>query len=656
MFIAGVFVVNFSALLLAFTWSTSTMAQHAEQSELIPREVLLGNPERTRPSLSPDGKKVAWVAPDDGVLNIWVRTLGEADEQVVTNNRTSGLYLYFWQYDSEHLLYIQDPHGKENPHVYQTNLDTRLTRDLTPFEGVRGNSVSPSIVHSGFPAEMLIRLNMRDRRTYDVFRVNLKNGAVNLDTENPGDVLRWTTDNNFEIRVAQVFAPDGGKLLRIRDNSKDPWRDLQKWSPDETFGGLLGFTKDNNSIYLNSSVEASATRLLQLNLSTGVSEVLAEDPDYDVGAVLINHKTRKVEAVQFVRARREWTVLDESLKTEFDALKSVRDGDLSIVSRDLADKLWLVAYSVDDGPKYYYIWNRAQKSATLLFSNRPNLENYRLAKMEAISYDARDGLTIHGYLTIPVDKEPKDLPMVLKVHGGPYLRDTWGFSSEVQWLANRGYAVLQVNFRGSTGYGKDFLNAGDREWGGKMQDDLIDGVNWAIEKGIADPARICIMGFSYGGFASLVGVTSTPDVFKCGVSQSGISNLITWMNTTPPYWAALKSLMEKRIGSVESQEEFLRLRSPLFMADRIKVPLLVSHGVKDPRVKQKESEQIVEAVRNNGMDVEYLLFPDESHGLRKPENRLAFYAAAEAFLAQHLGGRAEPPTEAETELLNTVRR
>lgn len=360
--------------------------------------------------------------------------------------------------------------------------------------------------------------------------------------------------------------------------------------------------------------------------------------------------------MQFIRARREWQILDKSLQADFDALKKVRDGDFSVSSRDLADKTWLVSYIVDDGPVSYYAYDRTSKQATLLFTNRPQLEKYKLAKMKPISYQVRDGLTIHGYLTLPVGVEPKNLPMVLNVHGGPWGRDVWGLHNEAQWLASRGYAVLQVNFRGSTGYGKNFVNAGDREWAGKMHDDLVDGVKWAIQQGYADPKKTCIMGGSYGGYATLVGVAFTPDVFACGVDIVGPSNIITLINSIPPYWIPIKSLFDKRVGKLETDEEFLKSRSPLFKADAIKVPLLVAQGANDPRVKQAESEQIVEAVRQKGKEVEYLLFPDEGHGFARPENRVAFYAATEQFLARVLGGRAEPPSEAEGKLLAAVRK
>jgi len=622
--------------------SGATAAAPALPEGTIPREVLFGNPERAAPQLSPDGTKLAYLAPSNGVLNVWLRTVGKSDDQVVTSDKKRGIRSYFWQYDGENILYIQDKDGDENWHLYQANLKSKITRDLTAFDGVQAQVVARD---AKFPDQILVGLNARDRRLHDVYRLNLNNGALDLDTQNPGDVADWTADNNLQIRAAQVFAPNGGTIIRIRDNSKAPWREFQRWDPDETFGGVIGFTPDNKGVWLISSVGANAARLVEVDLATGKSTVVAEDPQFDVGGTMINPKTKKLEAAQFFRDRREWVLIDKSLQSDFDAIRKVRDGDFAVANRDLGDKTWLVVYIEDDGPVYYYSFDRATKQATLLFSHQPKLEKYKLTKMKPISFQARDGLTVHGYLTLPLDKEPKNRPMVLDVHGGPWGRDVWGFTPEVQWLANRGYAVLQVNFRGSTGYGKAFVNAGDREWAGKMHTDLIDGKNWAVQKGYADPKKICIMGGSYGGYATLVGVAFTPDEFACGVDIVGPSNIVSLIKSIPPYWVPIKALFDKRVGKVETEDEFLKSRSPLFKADQIKVPLLIAQGANDPRVNQRESDQIVAAMRKNNKPVEYIVFPDEGHGFARPENRLKFYAAAEQFLATYLGGRVEPPSD-----------
>ncbi len=612
---------------------------------LIPRDVLFGNPDKASPNLSPDGLHLAYLAPDtNDVLNVWVRTLGQKDDRVLTADKKRGIRIFFWQPDSEHVLYLQDTDGDENWHLYQTSLKSRNTRDLTPFQGVQAQIVA---VDPNFPNEILVGLNLDDRQLHDVYRVNLKTGAVELDTKNPGDVSGWTADNALQVRVASVFTPSGGTELRVRDDAKSPWRAFQKWGADETFGGVAAFTPDNKGAWIVSSVDANAARLMEFDLATGVGKVVAEDENYDVGSLMAHPTRRTLEAVSFVRARSEWRILDPAIQRDFGFLQATMDGDMEVVSRDLADTKWIVAFVVDNGPVYYYLYERGKLRQELLFTNRTRLAKYKLARMKPISFTARDGLTIHGYLTLPEGLEPKNLPMVLNVHGGPWARDTWGFDGEAQWLANRGYAVLQVNFRGSTGYGKRFLNAGDREWGGKMHDDLIDAKRWAVKEGFADPDKVCIYGGSYGGYATLVGVTFTPDEFSCGVDIVGPSSIATLIKSIPPYWVPLKSVFDKRVGNVESEAEFLNARSPLYKADQIKVPLLIAQGANDPRVKQAESDQIVGAMRKNNRPVEYLVFPDEGHGFARPENRLRFYAAAEQFLSKYLGGRSEPPSDKE---------
>ena len=618
-------------------------ARLAQLPPLIPRAVLFGNPEKAGPQVSPDGKRLAYLAPQDGVLNVWVRTLGAEDDRVVTDDEKRGIRSFFWRQDSAHILYMQDADGDENYHLYQTEVATKRTEDLTPFPGVRA---LPLASDPNFPDLLLISLNRRDPRLFDVYRLDLTTRALVLDTENPGDVAGFSADNALQVRAAQVQLPDGGTEIRVRDTANAPWRVFQTWGPDETGGGIAGFAPDNKSVLLISSVDANAARLLETDLATGESRVVAQDPAYDVSGTMRHPKTHVLEAVQFVRARREWTALDPAMEEDFAALSAVRDGDWSVVSRDLADKTWIVFYLVDDGAVTYYVYDRPAKAATWLFSSQPALDGYTLSPMQPVEFTARDGMSLHGYLTLPAGLEPTGLPLVLLVHGGPWARDVWGYSAGVQMLANRGYAVLQINFRGSTGYGKAYVNAGDREWGAAMHTDLLDGKAWAIAQGYADPAKVAIMGGSYGGYATLAGLAFTPEEFVCGVDIVGPSNLLTLLQTIPPYWEPIVAQFYKRMGRPE-ETEFLQARSPLFSAHRITKPLLIAQGANDPRVKQAESDQIVEAMRQGGLPVEYLVFPDEGHGFARPENSRKFYAAAEAFLARYLGGRAEPAGEGE---------
>ncbi|HJZ83560.1 MAG TPA: S9 family peptidase [Polyangia bacterium] len=611
----------------------------AARADLIPRKILFGNPEKAGPEISPDGKLLAYLAPEKGVLNVWIRTLGKDDDHVVTSDKKRGIRQYFWQPDSQHILYRQDQDGDENWHIYQTELATKITRDLTPFAGIQARVEYVDWEH---PNEILVGINVRNPQLHDVYKVDLRTGALTMDTQNPGDVADFGVDNQMRVRMAQVATPDGGIEIRTREGAKAAWKTLVKWGPEESGDGALGFTPNDKSLLISTSVDANAARLVEIELASKRQKVIAEDKDYDAGVVMEHPKTHKLEAVSFNRDRLEWQAIDKGVGADLEALKKVHDGEVTVVSRDLADKTWVVSFVVDDGPVWWYLWDRTGKKATPLFSNQPALEKYKLAKMQPVTFPAKDGLNIHAYLTLPPGSQGKKVPLVLNVHGGPWARDTWGYRPEAQWLANRGYAVLQINYRGSTGYGKKYLHAGDREWAGKMQQDLLDGKAWAIAQGHVDPKKVCIYGGSYGGYATLVGVTFTPDAFACGVDIVGPSNILTLLKSIPPYWKPLVSIFESRVGKM-SEEEFLKSRSPLFKANAIKVPLMIAQGASDPRVKQAESDQIVAAMRKNGKAVEYIVFPDEGHGFARPENRLKFYAAAEGFLARYLGGKADPP-------------
>lgn len=614
-------------------------AARADLPPLIPRTVLFGNPEKTSPLLSPDGKHLAYLAPDKkDVLQVWVRTIGKQDDRKITADKKRGIRMHFWTYDGDHLLYLQDAEGDENFHVYSANIKTGLVRDLTPFQGVKAQGVD---MDRKFPGEILVGLNLRDKRKFDLYRINLKSGAVELEEENPGNILGFVTDPEFKVRAAVAATFDGGFDLLYRDRPGDKFHTLRHWGPEEQ-GSPLGFSADGKTLYVMGNHDANTMRLLALDPATKNETVIAEDPRYDLGGALIHPEKRTIQAVSFNKDKVVWQILDKSIAGDWAALGKVRKGQYAVSSRDHDDRTWLVSYTTDDGPVYYYVYDRERKKAELLFSHQPKLEGLPLASMQPISYKSRDGLEIHGYLTTPRGVPSKNLPAVLLVHGGPWARDSWGYNGTVQWLANRGYAVLQVNFRGSSGYGKSFLNAGNREWAGKMHDDVIDGVNWLTKQGIAHPKKIAIMGGSYGGYATLVGLTFTPDVFACGVDIVGPSNIISLIKTIPPYWAPFKAMFSKRVGDIEKDEELLKSRSPLFHVHKITAPLLIGQGANDPRVKQAESDQIVEALRKSGKAVEYLLYSDEGHGFARPENRLHFNAHVEAFLARYLGGRAEP--------------
>jgi dipeptidyl aminopeptidase/acylaminoacyl peptidase len=627
------------ALILAGILAMTPTTASAELPPLIPREVLFGNPDKAAVQLSPDGKYLAYLAPDDkNVLQVWVQTRGKDDAKAVTKDPKRGIRQYFWAKDGKYLLYMQDTGGDENFHLYATNPETKETRDLTPFEGVKVSGIDQD---EAFPDQVLVGLNKRNKSLFDMHRVTISTGDVKLDTENPGNIVGWTTDAAFQIRAATAMNPDGSQDLMVREKPGAEWKKIKSW-PSEEQGGPAGFGKDPNTLYLIANDNANAARLVKLDLATMKETVIAEDKEYDVSGAMIDEKKHIPLAVSFTKARTEWVPLDDSVKADFAFLTKFQRGDLTINSRTADDKLWLVAYTTDDGPTSYYLYERAAKKADFLFVNNSKLKDAKLAQMEPVEFKAKDGLTVHGYLTKPVGVEPKNLPTVLLVHGGPWARDNWGYNPLVQFLANRGYAVLQINYRGSTGYGKKFLNAGNREWAGKMHQDLIDGKEWLVKQGVADPKKTAIMGGSYGGYATLVGLTFTPEEFACGVDIVGPSNIATLIKSIPPYWKPLRGLFDKRVGNIDTEAGFLNERSPLSRVNYIVRPLLIGQGANDPRVKQAESDQIVEAMRKNGKEVKYVVYPDEGHGFARPENRLHFFAVSEEFLAKHLGGRAEP--------------
>ena len=613
----------------------------AELPPLILRDILFGNPERTSPTISPDGRKLAWLAPDKrNVLQVWVKTIGKNDDKIVTADKQRGIRSYFWAHNGSILLYDQDSDGDENWHLYGADLESGNVRDYTPFQGVRADLTAKD---PHFPDELLIQLNLRDRSVFDVYRLDLKTGALVLDTQNPGDAVAFSADPLFQIRAVEVGAPDGGTEIRIRDDVKSPWETWLKVGPEEILG-FVDFTADGKSATILSSIGSDTARVLEKNIATGAEKTLASARDVDAGSVLIHPTTHDVQAVSFERGRSEWTVIDPGIKADFEAIAKLHDGDFTIVNRDDKDEVWLVAFESDRGPVRYYSWDRPAKKETFLFVQRPKLDGLELAQMKPVVIKARDGLKLNSYLTLPAGIAAKNLPMVLLVHGGPWGRDVWGYNPLAQWFANRGYACLQVNFRASAGYGKKFLNAGNRQWGLKMHDDLIDAVDWAVKQGYANPGKVAIMGGSYGGYAALAGAAFTPEKFACAVDIVGPSNLKTLIASIPSYWKPMRAMFDVRMGNVDDPKDadLIRNASPLFKADKIIRPLLIGQGANDPRVKQAEAEQIVAAVEKNNGNVTYVLYPDEGHGFARPENRIDFNARAEAFLGACLGGRVEP--------------
>jgi len=614
---------------------------------LIPRRVFFGNPDRTQVTISPDGAHLAWLAPRNGVLNVWVAPRERpADARPVTADAGRGIRFYAWAYTGRDILYIQDKGGDENWRVYSADVNTGEVGDLTPFDGVAAQIVGLS--HRR-PDELLVALNNRDPQWHDIYRVNLTTGERTLLLQHDR-FIGVEVDDDLTIRAAIQMTPSGG--LDIFRADGDDWTLWQAFPAEDMLtASIVGFDKTGHVLYLRDSRDRDTAALVAIDITTGERSLLAADERADADLVLRHPTERHVQAVAFDYERKEWQVLDPAIAADMAFLRGVTDGDAEITSRSLDDRFWLVAYVVDDGPVRYYLYDRQRQAADFLFTNRAELEGLPLANMRPAVVPARDGLNLVVYYTLPPGSDSDGdgipdapLPLVFIPHGGPWGRDTWGFNGWHQWLANRGYAVLSVNFRSSTGFGKSFTNAGDFEWGGKILADQQDGVQWAIAQGIADPARVAVMGGSFGGYSTLAGLTFYPEVFACGVDIVGPSNLITLLETIPPYWKPMIELFTMRVGDHRTEEgrALLKAHSPLTYVDRIVRPLLIAQGANDPRVKQAESDQIVTAMQAKGIPVAYALYPDEGHGFARPQNNLSFAALAEAFLARCLGGRVQP--------------
>jgi len=558
----------------------------------------------------------------------------------VTNDTSRGIRSFRWAPDSETILYLQDFEGDENFHLWAVDGTSsgNEARDLTPGENVKASNL---ITNKRYKDELLVGTNERDPTCFDMYRIKYKSGERVLDTKNPGDVLGWgSEDESFEIREALIKnQQDSSNTVRVLQEGE--WKDLMTFPYGEN-GNLVDFSKDGKTCWMTSSLDRETTALLKVCLETGeVLDTVANNEKCDIGGIIVDDDTKEVKAISYNYARTERVFFDKELEKDYEVLKSLgpENAEVGVASKTEDESLWVVAYTRSDGPTEYRIYDQGQKTTQPLFVSKPDLLDYTFAPMEDVRIQTRDELELVAYLT-RADTEKKT-PLVLLVHGGPWARDYWGFNAQAQWFANRGYATLQVNFRASTGYGKSFLHKGDGEWGGTMQNDLSDSVQWAIDQGIADKDNICIYGGSYGGYACLAGLTFTPDIYKCGVDIVGPSNIKTLLDSIPPYWGPLRNDMLKKIGDVDNDPEFNQKISPLFHIDNIKAPLLIGQGANDPRVKQAEADQIAFKMQEKGIPVEYVLYPDEGHGFARPENRIDFNARAEAFLKEHLGGRAE---------------
>lgn len=628
----------FVLFLMAASFSSSPRLFALPSSSLIPLDILFSEPDAAKPKISPDGRKLAFLVPEEGVRNIKVKNLADNSELILTHLRKRGIRQFFWHPNSEAIFFLEDQGGNENFHLFQADVKTRNVTDLTPFNNTKVRIVAVDPANKEF---MLLGMNKRNPKFFDVYKLFFSSAQLELLEENPGNIIAWAADHHFEIRAAQALLPNGKGEIWVRANSSSPWQSLVSWNLDEDEVSIVDFSPDGGSLWLLSSIGSNTTRLLSMDLQSARKKVLCEDPRYDVSGILSNPKTYALEAASIIKDKTYWTFFDPQTKQRFQFLEKIHPGTVEVLSRDHQDKTWTVQYSSVRDPGSYYIYYPAENKAQFLFYSNSRLSAYSLCPVTPISFKARDGLTIEGYLTLP-QETPKNIPFVLFVHGGPWARDYWEFNPVVQMLANRGYGVMQVNFRGSTGYGKDFLNKGNKQWGKKMLDDILDAKKWLVDQKYADPGRVAIMGFSYGGYATLAALAFAPEEFVCGVEAMGPSNLFTLYNSFPPYWEPLKILLKKRLGDPQIDREYFKSISPLFSAENIRAPLLIGQGENDIRVTKKESDQIVEALRKKGQPVEYLLFADQGHDFLNPENRIRFFEAVDSFFNRYLSKKSGP--------------
>lgn len=617
--------------------------------ELISVEDLFSAPERTAATISPDGTRIAYLAPWQNRLNVWVQDVDDdATARCVTADETRSVYIYRWTDNPRWMLYMQDSGGDENWHVYRVDLENPDTPavDLTPFPGTRASFELPKRL----PGKAIVQINKRNPDLFDVYELDIATGELTLRAENPGNVVTWLSGPSGDL-FTNTLTAEGDVEISYWDPATRSLRPVKVYDGSDYPLGIfpVTVTPDGKGIWLPSYENSDRSRLVVVDVAAGTETEIDSHPTFDVGnqmvlpsPFILCPRTGELIGVRYYGERQVIHPLDSNFAAVLDNLVKLSDGDLASVSADDRGQRWVVSFTHDRDPWATYLYDHSTGESRLLFRPYARLDPEKLAPMTPVTITSRDGLDLHAYLTLPVGIEPRDLPLVLLVHGGPWARDCWGFQPDVQLLANRGYAVLQVNFRGSTGYGKAFTKAAIGEFAGKMHDDLIDAVDWAVKQGYADRDKVAIYGGSYGGYAALVGVTFTPDVFAAAIDYVGISSLANFMRTLPnvarPF---LATNWHKYVGDPRdpAQESDMLARSPITKVDQIRTPLLVIQGANDSRVVQAESDNLVEALRARGVEVEYMVKADEGHGFVNPDNQIDMNHAVERFLAQHLGGR-----------------
>ncbi|HWA05129.1 MAG TPA: S9 family peptidase [Ignavibacteria bacterium] len=598
----------------------------------IPLSDFFRNPEKTHFLISPNGKFVSFLAPYNERLNIFVQETGTGTTRRITEVTERDIYNYFWGNDKT-IIYLRDNAGDENYHFFSVNIESGMNRDLTPFEGVRANLVDKL---EDFDSEILIEMNKRNSEVFDVYRLNIETSEMKIAAENPGNISGWVTDHEGKIRAALTTDGVNNSLL-FRETEKDEWRIIITTDFKESIVPLF-FTFDNSYLYASSNIGRDKSAIIKYDIKNAKElEVIFEHPDVDVYYMSYSRKRKVLTAISYDTWKRERFFLDEQTKQIYEKLQSMLGKyEISVADKDDNEEKYIIRTYSDRSLGANYLYDKNADLLTKISDVSPWINEDEMSEMKPVTYNSRDGLTINGYLSLPPGKEHKHLPVVINPHGGPWARDYWGFNPEIQFLVNRGYAVLQMNFRGSVGFGRKFWECSFKQWGRTMQNDISDGVNWLIDQGIADPKRIAIYGGSYGGYAVLAGLVYTPDLYAAGVDYVGVSNLFTFMNSIPSYWKPYLETLYEMVGHPEKDKELLEESSPVFHVDKIKAPLFIAQGKMDPRVNINESDQMVEALKKRGIDVPYMVKDNEGHGFQNQENKFDFYREMEIFLGKHL--------------------
>jgi dipeptidyl aminopeptidase/acylaminoacyl peptidase len=618
-------------LFIAASLLSPVPALQAAPATQVPLRDFFKNPEQTGHQLSPDGKHLSWLAPYERRLNVFVRPIAGGTTTRATSETARDIAGYFWKGDR--ILYVKDFGGDENFHVVSVDIKGGDLKDLTPGEKVRAQIVDTLYDDD---TNIIVSHNRRDPKVFDVFRTNAKTGEEKLIAQNPGNITGWQTDHEGRLRMASTTDGVNTSLL-YRDKESDEFKTILTTNFKESVDPLF-FTFDNRKVYVTSNRGRDKAAVFVFDpQSAKEGELIFEHPEVDVGGLTYSRKRKVLTTAPYTTWKAERKFLDRESEAIFRDVESKLPGyEIQFTSTNRAEDKYIVATASDKSRGKRYLYDKATKKLELLADVSPWLPEAELADMKPIKYTTRDGLVINGYLTLPRGVAPKNLPVVINPHGGPWARDVWRFNPEVQFLANRGYAVFQMNFRGSTGYGRKFWESSFKQWGKTMQDDVTDGVQWLIKEGIADPKRVAIYGGSYGGYTTLAGITFTPDLYAAAVDYVGVSNLFTFMKTIPPYWKPYLEMFAEMVGDMEKDKDLLASASPVLHVDQIKTPLFIAQGAKDPRVNKDESDQMVAALKKRGVEVEYMVKDNEGHGFRNEENRFEFYEAMEKFLSRHI--------------------